>query len=67
MQNIVSKIGITNCTLSVHTSLMRFKSTKLEIYTFNSPVYDINMRHKLNLISNKSNLQCIKKVAIIAV
>jgi len=46
---------------------MRFESTKLEIYKFNSSVYDINTRHKLNLMSNQQNLQCIKKVSIIAV
>jgi len=67
MQNVVSKIGNTNHTLSVHTSLTRSESTKLEIYKFNSSVYDINTRHKLNLMSNQPNIQCIKKVSIIAV
>jgi hypothetical protein len=40
-------------------SLMRFLSTNLEIYTFNSSVRDINTRRKLNYTNTRRKLNYI--------
>jgi hypothetical protein len=40
---------------------MRSELTKLEIYKFNSSVYDINTRYKSNLMSNQPNCTMYQK------
>jgi len=62
MQSVVSKIGNTNLTFSLHTfpDEVSFQQN-LEIYKFNSSVHGINTRHKLKLYKQSRRLTAYQK------